>query len=217
MAMLLDVQALPRQAESRTRRLRDAFFAGVQQACETARIVTVDLAADPDALPAIDSWDIAARFEMAYGEGTLDEEQAARWDRIRRLTDQLHAASAIVISSPMWNLTVPWHLKRWIDCIAQARLTFEIGADGYHGLLGGRSGVVLTTRDGTFAPGTPGHALDHQIPYLRTLLGFMGIDPVHVVVAEGLAHRERREAILSGAIEEARELGRRLGTELAGR
>jgi FMN-dependent NADH-azoreductase len=214
MPTVLDVQALPRTNLSRTRRLRDALVEAITLNRDDVVVNTVDLANDHDALPAIDSWDISAKFEVAYGDGTLDEAQATRWDRIVRLTDQLHAASLVVISAPMWNFSIPWHLKRWLDCVMQARLTFDATASGYSGLLEGRPVVLLSTRDASLAEGSGMEGLDFHLPYLRAVCGFMGLGPVHTVLAEGLFDRAKRDEIIERAVTQARELGAELRRSL---
>jgi FMN-dependent NADH-azoreductase len=216
MSDIFDVQILVRGAESRTRALHDAFFAGVAARHADARVVTLDLAREHASLPAIDSWDVGAKFEVMYGEGRLDEQQAGHWARITALTDQLHDARVVAISTPMWNLSIPWHLKRWIDCVMQGRLTFQTTPDGFRGLLAGRTGVILTSRNGSYQPGSRLEGLDFQVPYLRTILGAMGIAPIHVVIAEGLHTPDQRGPVLAAAIEEARRLGERIGAELLG-
>lgn len=184
MPMVLDVNILPRQGLSRTRRLHDAFFAAWKQKHPDGDVIALNLAEDYRQLPVFDEWDIAAKFEMLYGEGNLDEQSAERWAILTRLTDQLHAADLVVISTPMWNFSVPWHLKRWIDCVVQGRLTFEWVDGAFRGLLAGRPLVILASRDGVYKPGTPEAALDFQIPYLRTIMGFVGLGPIHEVIAE---------------------------------
>jgi FMN-dependent NADH-azoreductase len=108
----------------------------------------------------------------------------------------------------MWNFSVPWHLKRWLDCVVQGRLTFEYRDGEFHGLLTGRQAVILTTRDGAYAPGTPYAALDFQVPYLKTVLGLMGLGPIHEVIAEpmALAGPEVASAALENALGRARAL-----------
>src|SRR5512132_136748 len=147
MPTLLDVHAMPRGARSRTRKLRDAFVRGYLRQHPDAAHIVVDLAHGYDDLPVFDEWDIETKFEMFYGEGKLDDEMAARWTALTALTDQLHAADVILVSSPMWNFSVPWMLKRWIDAVVQPKLTFEVRDGTFHGLLGGRTGVILATRD----------------------------------------------------------------------
>lgn len=212
MTTLLDVFATPRNARSRTQRLRTAFLAGYQQAHPELVHLEVDLAAGHEQLPAFDEWDIEAKFSVTYGEGKLDEVTARRWDRLTELTDQLHLADTLLITAPMWNFSVPWMLKRWIDCVVQARLTFEFVDGAFRGLLKGKRAIILTTRDGAYGPGTPAAAMDYSLPYLRHMLGFIGYDPIHAVIAEPmvLGGPEVGAAALEKAILEAGALGRSL-------
>jgi FMN-dependent NADH-azoreductase len=212
MPTLLDVHITPRGERSRTRALRDAFVRAYLRKHPGATHLEVDLAVTADELPALDEWDIDAKFQIAYGDGHLDDAQARRWSALTELTDQLHLADVVLVTSPMWNFTVPWALKRWIDCVVQGRLTFEYQNGEYRGLLKGRRAVLLATRDGDFGEGTPFGALDFQIPYLKTVLGFMGLDPIDVVIAQPLmAHGpEAGAAALEGAMLQAQKLAQSL-------
>ncbi len=206
---VLDLHVLPRGDRSRTRRLRQAFFDALAEARGDEPRIELDLARSVDELPKIDEWDVEAKFEVTYGEGTLDEAMAQRWDAISRLTDQLHAARLIVVSAPMWNFSIPWQLKRWIDCVVQARLTFQFDGREFSGLLQDKRVVILTTRDGVYAPGTPSEAVDFQLPYLRWVFSFMGCRDLTVVAADGMAWPQREQS-LEAAIEQARALGKTL-------
>jgi FMN-dependent NADH-azoreductase len=208
MSVVLDVNVLPRAEASRTRKLRDAFMDAYFARHPEAQRIRVDLADEHGRLPAFDEWDISAKFEMLYGEGNLDEAHAERWDALSALTDQLHTASLVVVSAPMWNFSVPWHLKRWLDCVVQGRLTFEYRDGGFHGLLTGRQAVILTTRDGAYGAGTPFAELDFHVPYLRSVLGLMGLGPIHDVIAEPMAlgGPEVATAALEGAMGRAAAL-----------
>ena len=214
MAIVLDLFALPRAQKSRTRKLRDAFFESYLDNNPGTQRVEIDLARDAEKLPAWDEWDVQTKFEMLYGEGNLDEEMATRWNALSRWTDQLHAANLIVVSTPMWNFSVPWQLKRWIDAVVQARLTFEFDRKKgeFIGLLTGRPVVLLVTRDGAYPPGSPYAAMDFQVPYLKSILGLMGLGPFHEVIAEPLAMGGPQVAkdALAAAIENAVELGKTL-------
>ncbi len=210
MTTLLDVYATPRNARSRTQKLREAFLQGYREKHPGFVQVPVDLAAIHSELPAFDEWDIEAKFAMAYGDGKLDEVAAKRWDTLVRHTDQLHACDTLVVSTPMWNFSVPWMLKRWIDTVVQARLTFEFADGQFKGLLKGRRAVILTTRDGAYGPDTVHAGLDFEVPYLKTVLGFMGFDPIDVVIGEPLAMAGPEVGVkaLEAAMGKARELGR---------
>lgn len=209
---VLDVQAMPRGTRSRTRKVHDAFMRGLQAARPDAHIVVKDLAHDHAALPAFDEWDVEAKFEMMYGEGKLDEVGAQRWNALTALTDELHAANLVVIAAPMWNFGVPWFLKRWLDAVVQGRLTWEYVDGQYRGLLGGRRAVLLTSRDGDYREGSPFQALDHSLPYLKTICGFMGLGPVDVVAAEPMT--AGGPAVGARALEEAMVAAEKLGRSI---
>jgi len=210
--VLLDVFASPRHAGSRTRTLRDAFVEAWLESHPGGQVITVDLPALEEGLPELDAWDVEAKLQVMYGRGELTDELARRWDKLTRFTDQLHLADVVLVSSPMWNFSVPWTLKRWLDVVVQPRLTFEVRDGAFHGLLRGRKGVLLLTRDGAYGPGTPFEKMDFQLPYLRQVMAFLGLEPVHAVVAEplGVAGPEAAARALAKAREEAVEIARKV-------
>lgn len=212
MSILLDVNVLPRGNRSRTRKLRDAFVGSFMKEHAGWQRVEIDLARRYEELPAFDEWDIQAKFEMMYGAGKLDPESARRWNALAMWTDQLHLANAVVLSTPMWNFSIPWHLKRWIDTVVQGRLTFEYVGGEFRGLLAKRPAVIITSRDGAYGPESPYRDFDFQLPYLRHILSFMGLGPIHEVVAEPMVLHgpDVAEAALSAAVDRALDLGQSL-------
>jgi FMN-dependent NADH-azoreductase len=90
----------------------------------------------------------------------------------------------------MYNFGVSVQLKNWIDAISRARVTFQYTAAGPEGLLKGKTVYVVTTRGGVHRD----QASDTIVPYLRNVLGFLGMTDVHFVYAEGLAMGPEAEA-----------------------
>jgi len=88
----------------------------------------------------------------------------------------------VVLGVPMYNFGVPSALKNWIDAIARAKVTFEYTATGPRGLLTGKKVYAVLTRGGLYR----GTTNDSQVPYLRTVLGFLGMTDVEFIYAEGL-------------------------------
>lgn len=74
-------------------------------------------------------------------------------------------------------------LKSWIDAIARAGVTFRYTESGPEGLLKGKKVYLALARGGIYRD-TPN---DSQVPYLKTVLGFLGMTDVSCVYAEGLA------------------------------
>ncbi len=100
------------------------------------------------------------------------------------------AADILVIGAPIYNFSVPASLKAWIDLIARVRLTFRYTDEGPVGLLDGKKAYVLTPSGGV----PVGSAVDFATPYLRHALGFVGIDDVQIIGAQG-ADRGNDEAL----------------------
>jgi FMN-dependent NADH-azoreductase len=112
--------------------------------------------------------------------------QQAAVDFADELIAEVEAADAIVIAAPMYNFSIPSTLKAWIDHIARAGRTFRYTESGPQGLLTGKKVFVVTGRGGVFSGESPARGMDFQEPYLRTVLGFLGLDDVTFIHIEGL-------------------------------
>jgi FMN-dependent NADH-azoreductase len=108
-------------------------------------------------------------------------------------------ADTIVIGAPMYNFGVTTGLRSWFDYVLRAGETFSYSAAGPKGLLGGKRVIVIESRGGLYSEG-PASAIDFQEPYLRHLLGFIGITDVTFVHAEKIGYGpEARTASLEAA------------------
>lgn len=151
-----------------------------------------DLARTPH--PVLDETALQALFTPPEAR---TPEQAARVALDDALIAEIQAADAVVLGVPMYNFGVPVQLKNWIDAIARARVTFRYTETGAaEGLLKGKQVYVVLTRGGLYRD----TAADTQVPYLRTVLGFLGMTDVRFIYAEGLAMGAQAEA---RALEEA--------------
>ena len=83
----------------------------------------------------------------------------------------------------MYNFSIPSTLKAWIDHIARAGRTFRYTEAGPQGLLIGKKVYVVSARGGK----TSGTPMDFEEPYLRGVLGFLGLTDVTFINVEGLA------------------------------
>lgn len=118
----------------------------------------------------------------------------------RALSDELVAelqlADVIVIGAPMYNFSIPSTLRTWFDHVLRPRVTFAYSPEGPKGLLTGKKAIVIEPRGGAYSEG-PAKAIDFQEPYLRQLLGFIGIRDVAFIHAEkiGFGPEEREQAM----------------------
>lgn len=99
---------------------------------------------------------------------------------------EVQQADVLVIGAPMYNFSVPSTLKAWIDHIAKAGVTFKYTEQGPVGLLTGKRAILVVGSGGVYSEG-PYAAADFVVPYLKTVLGFLGIAQVEVLRVEGVA------------------------------
>ncbi len=162
-----------------SRQLTDKFVEHWQAEHPDGEVIERDLVKTH--LPLItDEWTLAAYSDPA----TLTPAQRQVLAVSDELIDEVLAADLIVIGAPMYNLTVSAPLKAWIDQIVRVGRTVLWGPNGAQGTLKGKKVVVLTSRGGSFRPGTPTAQYDHQEPYLRHILGFIGLTDVTFIHAE---------------------------------
>ena len=149
-----------------------------------------DLAAEP--LPHLDGAALAKADPAAAAEA-------------EKVMEEFLAADVIVVGAPMYNFGVPSQLKAWIDRVAVAGRTFKYTAEGPQGLVHGKKVVVASTRGGLHK----GQASDFVEPYLRQVFGFLGIDDVAFVTAEGLAFGpEARAQAIAAALAPCEQLAK---------
>lgn len=177
MARVLVIESSARKQGSISRQLTEQFIAHWQAKYPADQISVRDLAVDQ--VPHLDmnllgGW-------MTPAEQQSEAEQAAL-ALSNTLTDEVLAADVLVLAAPMYNFAIPSTLKAWLDHVLRAGVTFKYTETGPVGLLSGKRAFVLTARGGIYA----GSSMDHQEPYLRQAMGFIGIHDVNFINAEGL-------------------------------
>ncbi|MFS2179912.1 FMN-dependent NADH-azoreductase [Rhizobium pisi] len=144
-------------------------------------VVRRDLASNP--LPHIDDLFTGAIRKPADARTT---EEIAAIKTSDELVAELFAADTIVISTGLINFNIYSSLKTWIDNVARAGLTFKYTETGPVGLVTGKKVYVVLTSGGVYSQG-PAAPLNHAVPYLKSVLGFLGITDIETIYVEGLA------------------------------
>ncbi|HCA5144137.1 TPA: NAD(P)H-dependent oxidoreductase [Acinetobacter baumannii] len=117
------------------------------------------------------------------------------------LIAELKSADLLVIGAPMYNLNVPTQLKNWFDLVARARQTFRYTETYPQGLVEGVKAVVVSSRGGIHV----GQETEAVTPYLKAVLGLMGIHDVDFIYAEGLDMQAYRNNALDLASQQVKE------------
>ncbi|MGB0749272.1 MAG: FMN-dependent NADH-azoreductase [Magnetospiraceae bacterium] len=181
MTNILVITSSPLGAASTSRKLADSFVQQWQEKQGPVSVVTRDLSTDP--LPHLDGI-LLGGFTKPEAEQSPQEKAANA--RSLALIDEVRQADVVVIAAPMHNFGVPSTLKAWIDHVVRAGHTFKYTEQGPVGLLDGKRAFVLTSHGGMYSSG-PSASMNHATPYLKVVLGFIGISDTVVVSAEGQA------------------------------
>jgi FMN-dependent NADH-azoreductase len=182
---LLHLDASPRAARSYSRKLGRDFLAAWRAAHPAGQVVVRDIGREPPPF-VTEAW-----IEGAFSPP--DQQTAGAREAIavsNRYVDELLAADQLVITTPVYNLSLPAALKAWIDQVVRAGRTFTKSASGFEGLAKGKRALVIVASGSDFRPASPGGAYNFLEPYLRAVLGFMGIADVQFVYAHSLAAGE---------------------------
>jgi FMN-dependent NADH-azoreductase len=169
---LLHIAASPRTSRSRSKQVASKALD------QTAiwHVVERDLGRLPPSF-ITEGWIAAgAETDLRGGGPALHES--------RELIAEIKSADALLISSPMYNWTIPANLKAWIDLITVEGETFDYVPNAQPELqprLGGLPAMVIVSagEGDRFAKGGPSWAINHFEPYLETLFNIIGIGERH--------------------------------------
>ena len=174
---ILQINASPRRDAANSTKLAHQVVAGLQAKHPGAQLTLRDLGVNRVTL--LDEAALGALFTPADQRSA---EQAAVVAEYDALIAEVQAHDTIVLGVPMYNFGVPVQLKAWLDAIARAGVTFRYTENGPEGLLKNKTVYVALARGGLYRD-TPN---DSQVPYLKTILGFLGLTDVRFIYAEGL-------------------------------
>jgi len=173
---ILHINASGRQDGSVSRRLGSALVDRLRTAVPGSRIVRREAAAE------------AQFLTQTWVEGTFadpdarspEQEQALGFSAA--LVAELQAADHIVISTPIYNFSIPACLKAWIDQICRPGMTFRAEPGGFVGLVPDKKAYLIIASGATEVRGP----IDFATDYLVHILGFLGITDVTIIPAHHL-------------------------------
>jgi len=171
---VLRVDASARGESSVTRQLADLMLRELDERAPGLSVARRDVAAG---LPFVDAAWVSANLTEPDARNAAQRQALLLSDE---LVAEVMAADVLVIATPIYNFGVPASLKAWIDQVARARLTFRYTEHGPQGLLAGKKAYVLVATGGTEV----GSEIDFATPWLKFVLGFLGITDIEVIAAD---------------------------------
>lgn len=200
MSKLLYIQASPRGQRSYCIRAADAFIDAYKKGHPDDQILTLNVFEKN--IPAIDGFVVQAKYSIMHGEKHT-QEQLQAWQKVEQVIEQFTSADKYVLAVPMWNFSIPYRLKQYIDLLVQPGYTFSYSEEkGYEGLVTGKPLLVVYASGGKYEAGSGAEAFDLQKKYVELIFGFMGFKDINSIVVEptlqggpDLAQEKLNEAI----------------------
>ncbi|MBB5684877.1 FMN-dependent NADH-azoreductase [Sphingobium boeckii] len=195
MTKILFLKTSPRSDDSFSTKVGAALVAQIEAAQPGSTVVVRDLGATPP--PHIDSDYVVGR---TLPTEQRSPKQAKAVAIAEELIGELMAADTVVIASAMINFSLSSSLKSWFDHILMPGGTFIYVDGAPQGLATGKIAYIVEARGGVYSEG-PMQAYDFQEPYLRAVLGFIGIADLRILLVEGIAYGpDAVEAAVAAAI-----------------
>ena len=123
------------------------------------------------------------------GKGPIAAE--GDWAGAMSEIDRLKRADKVLLSAPMWNFSIPWRLKQWIDLVAHIGETVLIeprdGGIDYVGQITGRPLQMILSSGSPYEMRFPLESddkADFQRAYLDRIFRFIGFTDIRLVKAQ---------------------------------
>jgi len=203
MKKILHIIATPRAEESRTLQVSRIFIEGLAKKYPGCEIDELNVSTGT--LPALTIQMIDGKYALLSGKELSGKAKEA-WKGIERSIERFLSADAYLISTPMWNFSIPYTLKQYIDIIIQPKYLFRYVAGAPEGLVKNKRMVVITSRGGDYGPASPFRAYDFQEPYLRGVFGFVGITDITFINAQPM---DADPGLTKSKLEEAKSLAQK--------
>lgn len=201
---LLHIIATPRESESNTLKISNVFVDELKAKHPDLKIDTIDLFNQD--LPSVAGDNIESKYTLTIGQ-PIDKRHQESWQQIEVLIKHFLSADIYLITSPMWNFSIPYVLKYYIDAVVQPRYLYRYNEQGMpEGMTLGKKMVVITSRGGDYSAGGPMHVFDFQEPYLRAIFGFVGITDMQFINAQPMDITPAwREAAVATALQAVKD------------
>jgi FMN-dependent NADH-azoreductase len=206
MSKLLYIQSSPRGQRSHSVAVTDAFIEAYERKNPDDEIEILNVF--DESIPNFDGLAVQAKYTILHGKSHSQVEQEV-WKDVEQMIEQFTSADKYVLAVPMWNFSIPYRLKQYIDLLVQPGYTFSYSPEaGYQGLVSGKPMLAVFARGGEYPPGSEAEAFDLQTKYIELIFGFIGFTDIRSVVVEPTLQSGPDVAGVKrqGAIEKVKEI-----------
>lgn len=207
---LLYIEASPRKDNSSSSRVANSFVEAYRQANpdhEVEHLPLFDIE-----LPSFTAEGANQKMEQIVDmiSGGSGIEATGEWAGVVQEIERLRSADKVLVSTPMWNFSIPYRLKQYLDIVCQPGLSFYVNEQGqYIGIITDKpiqfvlsSGSPYEVR---FPLETDGTKTDFARPYLKHIARFIGFEDIRFIKIEptGMLPPDQLEALIKTTCEEA--------------
>lgn len=140
-------------------------------------------------IPEVNYKIFTGRAELVSGPqyDALSENDKNSVNRINDLCNQFLSADTYVIAAPMWNVSYPAILKRYIDCIIINDRVISVSQEDVRGILDDKErNMVYIQSSGGVYPKIFGGKFNHGVDYFHDIFKFLGINRFEKILVEGV-------------------------------
>ena len=135
-------------------------------------------------LPEFDGDMLNAKYAVIAGSEASAKENNA-WAKVIEIFNEFQDADHYIFSVPMWNFSIPYKLKHYIDIVTQPGLSWSYSPeDGYSGLMTGKEATIIYASGDGYGEGTGFESYDLQKPYITLWLTFIGFEKIESLIAD---------------------------------
>lgn len=209
---LLYIEASPRKGESSSSRVANAFLASYRTAHPDDELEVISLydmeLAEFSGEGA--NQKMAQIVDMMQGGTGIDA--VGEWAGVVSEIERLKSADKVLISTPMWNFSIPYRLKQYFDVICQPGLTFYVSDGNYIGMISDKPVQFILSSGSPYPVRFPlesdGTKTDFARPYLEHISRFLGFEDIGFLKIEptGMLGPEELEQMLVQRCQDAAEI-----------
>ncbi|MHC4758424.1 MAG: FMN-dependent NADH-azoreductase [Planctomycetota bacterium] len=171
MSRILYIQASPRGERSKSVTVANSFIQAYSEKNPSDEIDVLNIF--QESLADFGPIAVKAKYSVMHGQSHTEEELDA-WKHVEKDIERFKAADKYIFAVPMWNFSIPWRLKQYIDILVQPTYTFVTTDAGYKGLLENKKVFISYARGGDYSS-EEAKAFDLQSKYLEQILGYIGL------------------------------------------
>ncbi len=193
---ILHLMTSPQGEASVSRQLGNVIIDKILTKYPGSSVKARDLAGEK--FPHLDGVQIGSWFTSAENHSP---EQVSAVKLSDEAIAEMKEADVYVFDAPFYNFAIPSTLKAYLDHIARPGLTFRYKEDGTpEGFLTNKKAYIAIASSGVYSEGEF-QSFDFVTPYLRFMLGFLGITDIRIFRVEGQRIAGIRETALQKGIE----------------